>query len=136
MTILKRTIAGVPGAMVVTAGLGLLMAGLIKVEYDGNTEKPTQLTFIINEPPIDIEPRPLVEMPEFQDVEVPPPPPTIATDPSKLPKTEHVELKTEPPKLSPPSLRMDEVVFRQSDADASPLVRIPPIMPPRFAEGE
>ena len=135
MTILKRTLAGTPAAMMVTAGLGVLMAGLIKVEHRTIDDKPEQLSFVINETPPDIDPVRNVDAPELRVVEVPPPPPTIATQTSDLPKIELVEIDTKPPSLPIPDVEWTEASFTVSDADARPLVRIPPVMPTRFSEG-
>jgi len=92
MTILKRTLAGAPAALVVTAGLGVLMAGLIKVEYEARNENPEQLSFVINEAPEDIEITRTTEIPVLRDVEVPPPPPVVAVPETGLPSTDIYEL--------------------------------------------
>ncbi|NNC37783.1 MAG: hypothetical protein HKO02_10030 [Hyphomonadaceae bacterium] len=135
MNNLKRTIAGVPAAVAVTAGLGLVMAGLIKVEYIALSEKPEQLSFIINEEPPDIIVLPNTERPEQRDVQVPPPPPVIATAPSDLPKIDWVELDVKPPPLPTPEVKWSKAAFTVSDRDAIPIRRIPPRMPRIFAEG-
>jgi hypothetical protein len=50
MNTFKRTISSAPGALMITAGLGLLMAGLIKAEYLPAVDEPERLSFFINEP--------------------------------------------------------------------------------------
>ena len=135
MTILKRTLAGAPAAMLVTAGLGFLMAGLIKVEYQALSQKPKQLSFTINETPPDIEIIRVTDRPELRVVETPPPPPTIATQVSDLPKIKLVEIDTRPPAPPDPKMKLTRASFTVSDRDAIPIRRTPPLMPRRFAEG-
>jgi protein TonB len=135
MSILKRTLIGAPAAMLVTAGLGLLMAGMIKVEHEAFKETPERLSFIINETPPDIDVIRTTDVPELRTVDIPPPPPVIATDTSDLPKIKLVEIDTKPPVLPSPEVEWTKATFTVSDRDAIPIRRIPPQMPTRFAEG-
>ena len=135
MTILKRTLAGTPAAMLVTAGLGVLMAGLIKVEHRTIDDKPEKLSFVINETEPDIEITRTTELPILRNVEVPPPPPVIAVPKTGLPTPGTYKLDVKPPPLPKPKVEWTAASFTVSDTDARPLVRIPPVMPPRFAEG-
>jgi protein TonB len=135
MAHLKRILAGAPAAMIVTVGLGLVMAGMIKVEHEVLNEKPKQLNFIINETLPDIEVIRTTEIPELRTVETPPPPPVIATAMSDIPKIKLIEMDVKPPALPVPKVEWTKASLRVSDRDAVPIQRIPPQMPTRFAEG-
>lgn len=135
MSNFKRTVAGVPLAVAVTTGLGLLMAGLIKVEYNALSEKPEQLSFIINEEPVDFEFVRKTELPELRDVDVPPPPPIIETTAPRLPPVDTATLVTTPPVPPMPDVNWTKASFTVSDKDATPVRRTPPRMPRKFAEG-
>lgn len=135
MSTIKRMILGVPGAVAVTVGLGLVMTGLIQVDYLPAQEKPEQLSFVINETIEDLPPRRELEPPEREDVTVPPPPPVLETTPSTLPPSDSFIIDTLPPPPPTPTPDIGPVTFVVSDKDASPIVRMLPTMPPRFSEG-
>jgi len=132
----RRTLLGTPAALIVTAGLGLLMAGMIRVEYEALAEKPEQLSFTINEEVPDIEITRITELPILRTVETPPPPPVIDTIASDEPKIDRVELEVDPPIIDKPDVVFELADFEVSDRDAQPIFRPEPIIPPRFMEGD
>ena len=125
-----------PLAAVATVGLTLSMAALIATEFTPQDKMETA-SFEIN-PRVDdiIEPlRP--EKPDpLKEVETPPPPPTIAT--YKTASVNIPEIK-EVGKITP--FKMDVIDFGAGltvriDTPSTPLVRIPPIFPNRFLQGD
>ena len=132
---MRRTLLGTPAALVVTAGLGLLMAGMIRVEYEALAEKPEKLSFIINEEVPDIEITRITEIPVLRNVETPPPPPIIETTDAHLPKTDLIEIDVLPPDPPKPEVRLDRIPISVGDSDPQPILRIPPVPPTRFLEG-
>jgi protein TonB len=134
--ILTRTVLGTPAALMVTAALGMMMAGMIRVEYQALDEKPEKLSFIINEEVPDIDITRTTEIPVLRSVEVPPPPPTLNIPREGLPTTETVEIDTLPPPPPKPHVDLGHVPISAGDRNPQPILRIPPTMPPRFAEGD
>ena len=128
--------AALPLAAVMTMGLTLSMAGLIKAEFIPQ-DKTETANYEIN-PRVEDIPEPIrKEKPDqLKTVETPPPPPTVATY-----KTAAVELPT------------IEVVGKKAEfdfnkfdlgkgfktvsikRDLAPINRVPPVFPARFAQG-
>ena len=120
-----------PLAGFVTAGLAVVMAGLIAVEFVPQ-DKLEAIQADINSVVQDIaELMPLAPPELSQAVEVPPPPPVIGT-----PKTEEVYVapvvtKVVDIKFDPKNLNITRSSNINLDVEYQPLVRIPPIMPSR-----
>jgi protein TonB len=127
-----------PMAAVVTTGLMLAMSALIAVEFVPQAEAETRV-FDINPVESIIEPPLTVKPPQaLQAVEVPPPPPRIQ---DAVTKKVEVAPRTLPGMVKPmDGFKIDlgdgpgPLII--SDVDAKPLVRVPPAMPPRFAQGD
>ena len=125
-----------PLAAAATIGLTLSMAALIATEFTPQ-DKTKTASFEIN-PRIDDIVVPLrQEKPDpLKEVETPPPPPTVATY-----KTAAVNIPIikEVGKIEP--FKMDVIdigggVTVRMDTPSTPLVRIPPIFPARFLQGD
>ncbi len=126
-----------PAAGVVTVALTLCMAGFIATEFIPQ-EKLSTASYEINPQVEDIPDPERLEKPDpLKEVETPPPPPRIATDDAAavdLPVIKVVGNVTE--------FEMREIDFGQSyksvpiDKDPVPLVRIPPVFPTRFLQGD
>lgn len=124
-----------PIAAAVTFGLTLSMAALIATEFTPQ-DKIGSVSFEINPRVEDIPDFKPKEKPDaLKDVEVPPPPPTIGVI-----KTASVDL----PFVEVPGkmidFEMDKLVFNEDinvtiDKDPIPQVRIPPVFPNRFLQG-
>ena len=120
-----------PFAGFVTAGLAVVMAGLIAVEFVPQ-DKLEAIQADINPVVQDIaELIPLAPPEMLQAVKVPPPPPVIGT-----PKTEEVYVppvltKVVTIKFDPKDLTITRSSNINLDVEYQPLVRIPPIMPSR-----
>lgn len=125
-----------PLAAVLTIGLSLTMAGLIATEFTPQDKTETAV-YEIN-PVVEDIPNPLrtVEIDPLREVDVPPPPPQIEKAKSDKPKEEIISPEARIPDFPDPVI--DTTVFNiaVSDRDAQPLVRIPPIFPPRFLQGD
>lgn len=125
-----------PLAAVVTIGLTASMAGLIASEFTPQDKMETA-SFEIN-PRVDDIPDPIrtLTLDPLRDVEVPPPPPTtgvIQTAAVKLPIIK-VPGKTDDFKME--TLIFENVINIAVDKeDPTPLVRIPPVFPNRFLQG-
>ena len=127
----------IPMAGILTLGLMVTMAGLVASEFTPQ-DKTETASFEINPVEEDI-PAPIrtVELDPLKDVEVPPPPPTIATvqvAAVDLPIIEVVGKRTE--FIMPDLIFGDEFEVVQVDKDPTPLVRIPPVFPNRFMQGD
>lgn len=126
-----------PLAAVATIGLTLSMAALIATEFTPQ-DKIETASFEIN-PRVDdiVEPlRP--EKPDpLKEVETPPPPPVVATI-----KTAAVDLPIIKVVGKTMEFKMDDLSFGEAikvipmDTNTTPLVRIPPIFPNRFLQGD
>ncbi|MGE0408664.1 MAG: energy transducer TonB [Amphiplicatus sp.] len=121
---LGRIIVGIPGAVVVTAVLFLLMAALIKGDLRLEEEKSAvkiDVTAQLHESDI-------VSNREFKrpTLDTPPPPPPATNDPSNRPALGGV-------RAAIPSLDVNLSIGTgfNPDRDAQPLVRIPPQYPER-----
>ena len=130
MTI-KRFVPSAGLAIGVTIGTGLIMAAMIATEFTPQ-EKTEALGFEIN---------PVVEEvilstdrtpPELvKRVETPPPPPMIERAEPSQPQESIATVGGSIPDFVPPKLDRKVFTISIDDTDAKPLVRIPPIMPPR-----
>ena len=114
-----------------TCGLGLVMASMIAVEFRAQ-EKLKTASFEINPQIEDIK---LItrktKLDKVKKVVTPPPPPQIERQPAAKPTEKIATLDGAIPKFNPPKITGRIFKIAISDADAQPLVRIPPIMPPR-----
>lgn len=128
---LKKWILCTVGGAAVSIGLGVTMMTLIAGEFEAQ-EKIENSGFEIN-PKVD-EPEVITrnKVPEkLKKVETPPPPPEIDKSKSEKPTEIFREVVGGLPTFPKPTLDPTDLVVTVSDADAQPLVRIPPIMPPR-----
>lgn len=126
-----------PLAAVLTLGLTLTMAGLIATEFTPQQKMETA-TFEINPKVQEIQdPERTITIDPLQEVEVPPPPPALATVQTAavdLPIVEVLGKKIE--------FDLGDLDFGNSfenviiDQEVKPIVRIPPIFPNRFLQGD
>ena len=128
--------ATIPLAAAVTIGLTLSMAALIATEFTPQ-DKAETASFEINPRVEDIMIFTPTEKPDpLEDVETPPPPPRIATDDAA--KVDIPVIKVAG-KVTP--FKMDELSFGRDfdvvpiDKNPTPQVRIPPVFPNRFSQG-
>ncbi len=126
-----RWILGIPLAAIVTIGLFVLMMVLIAEEFKPQ-EKLANSSFEINPQVEDIKViKRETKVDQVKKVITPPPPPTIERQQAAKPTERIASLEGAIPKFD--ALKIDRQNFKiqVSDRDAQPLVRIPPIMPPR-----
>lgn len=127
----KRLAPSAVLAIGVTTLIGLGMTAMIKSEFTPQ-EKAEKLAFEINPVPEDILLPPDRIVPEqVQRVETPPPPPRIEQVEADEPTVEIVTLGGGVPDFEFPEITPDDFVITVSDTEVQPVVRIPPIMPPR-----
>lgn len=126
-----------PIAAVATVGLTLSMAALIATEFTPQ-DKTETASFEINPRVEDIPDVKRIEEPDpLREVETPPPPPTVATE-----QTSPVDLPVIKVAGKVPIFKMDPldlgggVKVVPIDTPPTPLVRIPPIFPARFLQGD
>ncbi|MBL1430934.1 MAG: energy transducer TonB [Robiginitomaculum sp.] len=129
-----RFFLGLPIAGIITVGLFLLMKFLISSEMTLNKEEDA---FRIDINPkieeLTIRQRD-VKAERAKDVKPPPPPPQIEKQKASQPKEGIANIAGAIPDFEAPQLNRGGVNFNVSDRDAQPLVRIPPMYPPRAAE--
>ncbi|PQA85833.1 energy transducer TonB [Hyphococcus luteus] len=120
-----RLILGVPGAVIVTGGLFLFMAGMIRSDLRLEEEKSAvsiNITQQLDDSDINNANR------EFKrpTLDAPPPPPPAVNDPSNRPALDGVSAQI-------PEINADLNIGSgfNPDRDAQPLVRIPPQYPER-----
>lgn len=126
-----------PLAAVLTTGLMLTMAALIATEFTPQ-DKAETATFEIN-PVVEDIPDPIrkLKLDPLQEVDVPPPPPKLSTEPA-----EAVDLPIIKVAGKITEFEIDDLDFGESfetvqiSKDPSPIARIPPVFPPRFAQGD
>jgi len=132
----SRFAAVLPAAAVTTVGLMLSMAALIATEFKPQ-EKVELASFEINPRVIEIDEFEKSEIKPILEVEVPPPPPTIGviqTAEVKLPKRVVAGKKN--------TFVMTDIIFDSpihtyvDKENPTPLVRIPPVFPNRFLQGD
>lgn len=128
---LIRWVFFVPVAAIVTFLLFNLMIALIAGEFKPE-EKFAAANFEIN-PKVD-EPK-LIEretvIQQVKKVVTPPPPPQIERQQAAKPTEAIASLEGAIPEFEAPKIDRQNFKIQVSDRDAQPLVRIPPIMPPR-----
>jgi len=131
MTGIVRWILGTGIAVVVTFALFIMMMLLIKGKFEIQ-EKPEKLSFEVNakieDPKVT---RKDVKVAKVRRVETPPPPPMIERQQAAQPTVAIASLEGAIPDFETPKLDRQNFKIAVSDRDAQPLVRIPPIMPPR-----
>ena len=131
MSGLLRWIAGTAVAAFVTFVLFVLMNALIKGDFVPQ-EKPEKLSFEVNTKTEDVKiTRAEVKVAKVQRVTTPPPPPMIERQQAAQPTVAIASLDGAIPDFKTPKLDRQSFKIAVSDRDAQPLVRIPPIMPPR-----
>ncbi len=129
-----RFFAGLPIAAIITIGLFLLMKLLISKELV-LPEKEDAFRFTINPKVEELSIRQRdVKAERSKDVKPPPPPPQIEKQKAVQPREGIANVAGAIPDFEAPQLNRNSVNFNVSDRDAQPLVRIPPMYPPRAAE--
>ena len=126
-----RWILGFPVAALVTIGLFILMMTLIAEEIKPQ-EKLATASFDINPTVEDIKViKRDTKAKQVKKVVTPPPPPTIERQQAAKPQERIASLEGAIPDFEAPKIDRKNFKIAVSDRDAQPLVRIPPIMPPR-----
>ncbi len=126
-----RWIIGVPVAAFVTIGLFLLMMTLIAEEFKPQ-DKVATASFEINPTVEDIKViKRETKVQQVKKVVTPPPPPQIERQQAAKPQERIASLEGAIPEFEAPKIDKQNFKIAVSDRDAQPLVRIPPIMPPR-----
>ena len=126
-----RWILGFPVAALVTIGLFILMMTLIAEEFKPQ-EKLASASFEINPTVEDIKViKRDTKVKQVKKVVTPPPPPTIERQQAAKPQERIASLEGAIPDFEAPTIDRKNFKIAVSDRDAQPLVRIPPIMPPR-----
>lgn len=129
-----RFFLGLPIAGIITIGLFLLMKFLISQEIDLK-EKEEAVRFDINPKIEELSIRARdVKADRAKDVQPPPPPPQIEKQKATQPTEGIANISGAIPDFEAPQLNRGAVNFNVSDRDAQPLVRIPPMYPPRASE--
>ena len=125
-----RWLAIIPAA-IVTVVLFVLMMSLISEEFSPQ-DKLDLANFEINPKVEEIE---VLErkttVTEIKKIETPPPPPQIERQKADRPAEPIASLEGAVPEFEAPEIDRSAFQITVSDRDAQPLVRIPPIMPPR-----
>lgn len=118
-------------AALVTVGLFILMMTLIAEEFKPQ-EKLATASFEINPTVEDIKViKRDTKVKQVKKVVTPPPPPTIERQQAAKPQERIASLEGAIPDFEAPKIDRKNFKIAVSDRDAQPLVRIPPIMPPR-----
>ena len=126
-----RWILGIPVAAAITIGLFVLMMTLIAEEFKPQ-EKVASASFEINPTVEDIKViKRETKVQQVKKVITPPPPPTIERQQAAKPQERIASLEGAIPEFEAPKIDRQNFKIQVSDRDAQPLVRIPPIMPPR-----
>ena len=126
-----RWIVGIPVAALVTVGLFVLMMTLIAEEFKPQ-EKIASGSIEINPTVEDIKViKRDTKIQQVKKVITPPPPPTIERQQAAKPQERIASLEGAIPEFEAPKIDRQNFKIAVSDRDAQPLVRIPPIMPPR-----
>ena len=131
MTGIVRWILGIALAGFMTIFLFLLMKILIAGDFVPQ-EKAEKLSFEVNAKIEEVKiTRAEVKVAKVQRVTTPPPPPLIERQQASQPTVAIASLDGAIPDFETPKLDRQNFKIAVSDRDAQPLVRIPPIMPPR-----
>ncbi len=128
---LIRWLVGIPLAAFVTFALFVLMMILIAGEFKPE-EKLAAANFDINPTVEDIKVvKRETKIDKVKKVVTPPPPPQIERQQAAKPTEAIASLEGAIPEFEAPKIDRQNFKIQVSDRDAQPLVRIPPIMPPR-----
>ncbi len=131
MNSIIRIIVGAAVAAAVTIALFMLMRFLIADEFKPQ-EKLETGTFEINPKVEDIKViQRETKVDKVKKVVTPPPPPMIERAKADKPTERIASLEGAIPEFEAPKIDKQNFKIAVSDRDAQPLVRIPPIMPPR-----
>ncbi len=126
-----RWIIGIPIAAFVTVALFIFMKILISGDFKPQ-EKSEAANFEINPTVEDIKVvKRTTKIDKVKKVITPPPPPQIERQQAAKPQEAIASLEGAIPEFEPPKIDRQNFKIQVSDRDAQPLVRIPPIMPPR-----
>ncbi len=126
-----RWIVGIIVAAFVTFALFVAMKILISGDFKPQ-EKLEAASFEINPTVEDIKVvKRTTKIDKVRKVITPPPPPQIERQQAAKPQVAIASLEGAIPKFEPPKIDRQNFKIQVSDRDAQPLVRIPPIMPPR-----
>ena len=124
-----------PLAALLTVILFLAMRALISKEFQPQ-DKGETATFEINPKVEDIK---VIEretkIDKVKKVVTPPPPPQIERAKADKPTEKIASIEGAVPEFEAPKIDKQNFKIAVSDRDAQPLVRIPPIFPPRFMQG-
>jgi protein TonB len=125
-----------PLAALFTVGLFLAMKGLISKEFQPQ-DKGETASFEINPKVEDIK---VIEretkIDKVKKVITPPPPPMIERAKADKPTEKIASIEGAIPEFESPKIDASNFKITVSDRDAQPLVRIPPVVPPRFLQGD
>ncbi|MEP4051424.1 MAG: TonB family protein [Litorimonas sp.] len=131
-----RWIVFTPVAALFTVLLFLAMRALISKEFQPQ-DKGETATFEINPKVEDIK---VIEretrVDKVKKVITPPPPPMIERAKADKPTEKIASIEGAIPEFETPKIDASNFKITVSDRDAQPLVRIPPIFPPRFLQGD
>ncbi|MCF6220403.1 MAG: energy transducer TonB [Robiginitomaculum sp.] len=128
---LLRWIGGLALAALMTFFLFTMMRVLIKGEFQLE-DKQEKLSFEVNAKIEEVKvTRKDVKVAKVRRVTTPPPPPMIERQQASQPTVAIASLEGAIPDFETPKLDRQSFKIAVSDRDAQPLVRIPPIMPPR-----
>jgi len=131
MGTILRWIIGIPVAAFLTFALFVAMKILISGDFKPE-EKLADLNFEINPTVEDIKVvKRTTKVDQVKKVITPPPPPQIERQQAAKPQEAIASLEGAIPDFEPPKIDRQNFKIQVSDRDAQPLVRIPPIMPPR-----
>lgn len=126
-----RWLVGIVIAAFVTFALFVAMKILISGDFKPQ-EKLEAASFEINPTVEDIKiVKRTTVIDKVKKVITPPPPPQIERQQAAAPQTAIASLQGAIPDFEPPKIDRQNFQIQVSDRDAQPLVRIPPIMPPR-----
>lgn len=126
-----RWLLFIPLAAVVTFLLFNLMMALIAGEFEAQ-DKFAAANFEINPTVEDIKVlKRETKVQQVKKVITPPPPPQIERQQAAKPTEAIASLEGAIPEFEAPKIDRQNFKIQVSDRDAQPLVRIPPIMPPR-----
>jgi protein TonB len=126
-----RWITFAPIAAIVTLGLFLFMRAMIAAEFKPQDKLETG-TFEINPKVEDVKViKRETKVDKVRKVITPPPPPMIERAKADKPTERIASLEGAIPEFEAPKIDRQNFKIAVSDRDAQPLVRIPPIMPPR-----
>lgn len=131
MGLIIRWIIGLVTAAFLTFALFVGMKILISGDFQPE-QKVDDQSFEINPTVEDIKVvKRTTKIDQVKKVITPPPPPQIERQQAAQPKTAIASLEGAIPEFEPPKIDRQNFKIQVSDRDAQPLVRIPPIMPPR-----